>query len=79
MDLIINAFLFVFDSALDVAPIVFFLFVFQLFVMRERIRHVQQVLVGFVFVTVGLGLFLVGLEQTLFPLGRLMSSGSRTP
>ena len=79
MDLIINAFLFVSDSALDVAPIVFFLFVFQLFVMRERIRNVQQVLVGFVFVTVGLGLFLVGLEQTLFPLGRLMAQQLTNP
>ncbi len=79
MDLIINAFLFVFNSALDVAPIVFFLFVFQLFVMRERIRNVQQVLVGFVFVTVGLGLFLVGLEQTLFPLGRLMAEQLTNP
>ena len=79
MDLILNAFLFVFNSALDVAPIVFFLFLFQLFVMRERIRNVQQVLVGFVFVTVGLGLFLVGLEQTLFPLGRLMAQQLTNP
>ena len=36
MDLIISALLFVLDSAMDIAPIVFFLFVFQLFVMRER-------------------------------------------
>jgi len=79
MDLIVNAFLFIFNSALDVAPIVFFLFLFQLFVMRERIRNVQQVLVGFVFVTVGLGLFLVGLEQTLFPLGRLMAQQLTDP
>jgi hypothetical protein len=79
MDLILNASRFVLDSALDVAPIVFFLFVFQLFVMRERIQNVQQVLVGFAFVTVGLGLFLVGLEQTLFPLGRLMAQQLTDP
>jgi len=79
MDLILNALRFVLDSALDVAPIVFFLFVFQLFVMRERIRNVQQVIVGFAFVTVGLGLFLVGLEQTLFPLGRLMAQQLTDP
>ena len=79
MDLILNAFQFVLNSALDVAPIVFFLFVFQLFVMRERIQNVHQVLVGFVFVTVGLGLFLVGLEQTLFPLGRLMAQQLTDP
>jgi len=79
MDLILRALAFVLDSALDVAPIVFFLFAFQLFVMRERIANVKQVLVGFVFVTVGLGLFLVGLEQTLFPLGRLMAQQLTNP
>jgi hypothetical protein len=47
--------------------------------MRERIRNVKQVIVGFAFVTVGLGLFLVGLEQTLFPLGRLMAQQLTDP
>ena len=79
MDMILRSFSFVMDSALDVAPIVFFLFVFQLFVLRQRIPNVNQVLVGFVFVAVGLGLFLVGLEQTLFPLGRLMAQQLTNP
>ena len=64
---------FIFDSATDVAPIVIFLFAFQLFVIRERIPNLHQILVGFGFVVVGLGLFLVGLEESLFPLGRLMA------
>ena len=34
---------------------------------------------AFVFVTVGLGLFLVGLEQSLFPLGRLMAQQLTDP
>jgi len=79
VDLILSALRFVLDSALDVAPIVFFLFAFQLFVMRERIANVGQILIGFVFVTVGLGLFLVGLERTLFPLGRLMAEQLTNP
>ena len=79
MDLILEALKFVLNSAKDIAPIVFFLFVFQLFVLRERIPNVNQILVGFVFVTVGLGLFLVGLEQTLFPLGRLMAQQLTNP
>ncbi|HSG96374.1 MAG TPA: DUF1538 domain-containing protein [Woeseiaceae bacterium] len=77
--MILEALSFVLDSAKDVAPIVLFLFVFQLFVLRERIPNVNQVLVGFVFVVVGLGLFLVGLEQTLFPLGRLMAQQLTDP
>ena len=44
MDLILRALAFVLDSALDVAPIVFFLFAFQLFVMRERIANVKHCL-----------------------------------
>jgi hypothetical protein len=32
-----------------------------------------QILVGFLFVVVGLGLFLEGLEESLFPLGRMMA------
>jgi hypothetical protein len=79
MDLILEALSFIFDSAKDVAPIVFFLFVFQLFVLRERIPNVNQILVGFGFVVIGLGLFLVGLEQTLFPLGRLMAQQLTDP
>ncbi len=79
MDLILEALKFVLNSAKDIAPIVFFLFVFQLLVLRERIPNVNQVLVGFAFVTVGLGLFLVGLEQTLFPLGRLMAQQLTNP
>ena len=79
MDLILESLAFVWNSAEDVAPIVFFLFLFQLFVLRERIPNVGQILVGFVFVAVGLGLFLVGLDQTLFPLGRLMAQQLTDP
>ncbi len=73
MDLILHALKFVADSAIDVLPIVIFLFAFQLFVIGGSMPNLKQILVGFVFVTVGLGLFLVGLEETLFPLGRLMA------
>ena len=79
MDLIRDSLVFVVDSATDVAPIVMFLFAFQLFVIRERIPNFWQIVVGFVFVTIGLGLFLVGLEKTLFPLGRLMAQQLTNP
>jgi hypothetical protein len=79
MNLILASLEFVWDSAKDIAPIVVFLFAFQLFVIRERIPNLAQILVGFLFVTVGLGLFLVGLEQSLFPLGRLMAQQLTDP
>ena len=79
MGLILDMFAFVWDSAQDVAPVVFFLFAFQLGVLRERIPNPGAILVGFAFVTVGLGLFLVGLEETLFELGRLMAAQLTDP
>ena len=60
-------------AAFDVLPIVIFLFAFQRFVVGGRIPNLSRIVVGLVFVIVGLGLFLVGLEQTLFPLGRAMA------
>ena len=79
MDLILESLAFIWDSAEDVAPVVIFLFAFQLLVLRERIPDLGPILVGFVFVTVGLGLFLVGLEKSLFPLGRLMAQQLTAP
>ena len=73
MDLIVNTLVFVADSALDVLPIVAFLFAFQWFVIGEKMRNGGQILIGFLFVVVGLGLFPEGLEQSLFPLGRMMA------
>ena len=79
MDLILEILAFIWDSAEDVAPVVIFLFAFQLLVLRERMPDLGPILVGFVFVTVGLGLFLVGLEESLFPLGRLMAQQLTDP
>ena len=79
MDLIRVTLVFVWDSAKDVVPILLFLFAFQLFVIRERIPNFKQILVGFAFVIVGLGLFLKGLEHSLFPLGRLMAQQLTNP
>ncbi|MDJ0749526.1 MAG: DUF1538 domain-containing protein [Woeseiaceae bacterium] len=73
MDLVVNTLLFVADSALDVLPVVAFLFAFQWFVIGERMRNVGRIITGFLFVVVGLGLFLEGLEESLFPLGRMMA------
>ena len=73
MDLVVNTVIFVTGSALDVLPIVVFLFAFQWFVIGEKMPHGGRIIVGFLFVVVGLGLFLEGLEQSLFPLGRMMA------
>jgi hypothetical protein len=61
------------STSLDVLPIILFIFLFQLFVIRQPIRDLRRLLAGIAFTILGLGLFLVGLEQALFPLGRLMA------
>ena len=73
MGLILDTLRFIAGSARDVLPIAIFLFAFQRLVIRGPMPNRNQILLGFGFVAVGLGLFLVGLEQTLFPLGRLMA------
>ena len=66
-------------SAIDVLPIVVFLFAFQRIVIGQPLANGKKIAVGFVFVVVGLGLFLFGLERSLFPLGRLMAQQLTDP
>ncbi len=63
----------------DVAPIAAILLGFQVGVLRERIADLRQVLIGSVYVVVGLGFFLFGLEHALFPLGKGMAAQLTDP
>jgi hypothetical protein len=66
-------------STIDVLPIVVFLFAFQRIVIGQPLANGRRIVVGFIFVVVGLGLFLLGLEQSLFPLGKLMAQQLTDP
>ena len=57
----------------DVIPIAAVLIFFQAAVLRRRLPNPRRIAVGFVFVLLGLALFLVGLEQALFPIGETMA------
>jgi hypothetical protein len=57
----------------DVVPILVILFGFQLLVLRRPVPNLKRTVIGFVYVLIGLGFFLVGLEHALFPLGKLMA------
>jgi len=63
----------------DVFPIVLIIAFFQVVVIRKRIPNLRRMVVGFVYVLLGLSLFLLGLEEALFPLGRLMASQLTDP
>lgn len=60
-------------TLLDILPIAAIIFGFQYLVIRKKIKHLRQVLMGFVMVLFGLSFFLLGLEQALFPMGGLMA------
>jgi hypothetical protein len=67
------------DTVGDILPIVVMIAVFQFLVIRRPMPNLRRVVIGFVYVLVGLSLFLIGLEQALFPLGRLMASQLTDP
>ena len=66
-------------TVVDVIPILVIFIGFQLFVLRQKIPNFKHVAAGFFFVLLGLAFFLQGLEQTLFPLGRLMAEQFTDP
>ncbi len=57
----------------DVTPIVVILVVFQVGVLRRRLPNVRGIATGSVMVLLGLALFLIGLDQALFPIGETMA------
>ena len=67
------------DTVTDVLPIALTIFGFQLLVLRKPIPRLSRVLLGFVYVLVGLAFFLEGLELALFPLGKLMAAQLTDP
>ncbi|MEH6588745.1 MAG: DUF1538 domain-containing protein [Halioglobus sp.] len=63
----------------DVLPIAAIIFGFQFAVLRQKPANLGEILFGFVWVLLGLSLFLLGLEWCLFPLGRLMAGQLTDP
>ncbi len=66
-------------TAADILPIAVFLVAFQVVLSRRLPPAWPRVAMGLVLVVVGLGLFLTGLEQALFPMGRLMAEQLTNP
>lgn len=63
----------------DVLPILTLIVCFQLFILRQPIPHLRRLIVGGVYVVLGLALFLIGLEKALFPVGRIMAAQLSDP
>ncbi|BAO44608.1 conserved hypothetical protein [Thiolapillus brandeum] len=61
------------DSLRDLFPIVLVVSIFQLLVIRQPLPDYRDLLLGVLFVAIGLSLFVKGLEMGLFPIGQSMA------
>jgi hypothetical protein len=61
------------DSLRDLAPIILVIAFFQIFVLHQPPDNVAGLLVGTLFVVLGLTFFIYGLEMGLFPIGESMA------
>jgi len=68
-----------FATSRDVLPVIVLITFFQLIVLRQPIPHLRRLVVGSVFVVLGLAIFLAGLEKALFPLGKIMAAQLSDP
>lgn len=67
------------NTSRDVMPVVLLIVFFQLVVLRKNIPRLKSVILGMVFVVLGLALFLQGLDLALFPLGKIMADQLSNP
>ena len=61
------------SSLRDLAPIILVIGFFQLLVLQQPIDNIFSLLIGIVFVVMGLTFFIYGLEMGLFPIGEDMA------
>ncbi|HFE37103.1 MAG TPA: DUF1538 domain-containing protein [Gammaproteobacteria bacterium] len=61
------------NSLRDLAPIVVVVAFFQVVVLHQNIPDLADMLIGLLFVALGLSLFIRGLEMGLFPIGENMA------
>jgi len=63
----------VIKSVADLLPIIIVIAFFQFVILQQPIPNLERLLVGTVFVMLGLAIFVKGLEMGLFPIGESMA------
>lgn len=66
------------DSLRDLLPIILVIGFFQLAILQQPIPNFGEILVGVIFVVIGLTLFVQGLNMGLFPIGESMAHAFAT-
>jgi hypothetical protein len=63
-----------FESLRDLLPIIIVIGFFQFAVLQQPIPNLGEIVIGIVFVVIGLTLFVQGLNMSLFPIGESMAN-----
>jgi len=79
MEILAHLFWTLLAAGRDVLPIAMVLFGFQFLVIRRPLPQPRNIIIGFIYVIIGLTFFLVGLELALFPMGELMAKQLTDP
>ncbi len=79
IDFLIDFALVLFYTLRDVLPIIVLIIFFQLVVLKQPIPHLKKMILGGIYVVLGLALFLMGLEKALFPVGKIMATQLSDP
>jgi hypothetical protein len=79
IDFLMDFVLVLFYTLRDVLPILVVIIFFQIVVLKQPIPHLKKVILGGVYVVLGLALFLMGLEKALFPIGEIMATQLSNP
>lgn len=79
MDFIFDAGAVLLATIRDILPILALITGFQLLVLRQPIPHLRRLIIGGVYVVIGLAMFLIGLEKALFPVGKMMAAQLSDP
>ncbi|MFV2060865.1 MAG: DUF1538 family protein [Gammaproteobacteria bacterium] len=61
------------ESSRDLLPVISVILFFQIFILKQAIPNLQQLIIGFIFVLIGLSLFIKGLKMGLFPVGEQLA------
>jgi len=79
IDFMMDFLLVLFYTLKDVLPILILIIFFQMVVLKQPIPHLKKVILGGIYVVLGLALFLIGLEKALFPVGKIMATQLSDP
>lgn len=63
----------------DLIPIILLFGFFQIVILKQPIANLKRIIAGSIYVFIGLTLFLAGLDEALFPIGKIMASQLTAP